>query len=70
MATEECAEKGRCEMSYEAIEPPYEETYECPVCESELSPGTLLYLNEYGDVIGCEECVHSVFAEDYFEEGI
>lgn len=72
MATEERTEKGRCEMSYNpnAIEPPYEETYECPKCGSEISPGTLLYLDEYNDVLGCEECIHTRFAEDYFEEGI
>ena len=52
----------------ERVDPPEEDTYECPICGSEISPGTDLYINENGDVIGCEECVHTKQAEDYFTE--
>ena len=49
------------------IEPPYEDTYECPVCGAEIAPGTYLYIRD-GEVVGCEECVTTKFAEDYYEE--
>ena len=60
----------KCNIDYNpnAGEPPEEETYECPVCGAEISPGTYLYLDEYGDVIGCEECVSTKFVDDYFRE--
>ena len=50
------------------VEPPFEETYECPCCGAEIAPGTTLYINENGDVVGCEECVTTKDAEDYFME--
>lgn len=50
------------------IEPPEENTYECPECGAEISPGTYLYFNDNGDCVGCEECIHTAFAEEYFEE--
>lgn len=50
------------------LEPPEEKTYECPECEAELSPSAYLYFNNNGDCVGCEECIHPVFVEDYFEE--
>ena len=51
-----------------AVEPPYEETYECPCCGAEIAPGTTLYINENGDVVGCEACFTTKDAEDYFME--
>lgn len=52
----------------EQLDPPAENTYECPECGAEISPGTYLYFNDNGDCVGCEECIHTTFAEDYFEE--
>lgn len=50
-----------------AVEPPYEETYECPCCGQDIAPGTTLYFHD-GECVGCEECITTRIAEDYFEE--
>ena len=59
----------RALLSYtEQLDPPDEETYECPECGAEISPGTILYFTENGECVGCEECIVTAYAEDYFTE--
>ena len=60
---------GRIYYTYNpnAVEPPEPDTYECPVCGAEIASGTFLYFND-GECVGCEDCITTRFAEDYFEE--
>ena len=51
----------------ERVDPPEEDTYECPCCGSDIAPGTYLYFHD-GECVGCEACITSKFAEDYFTE--
>ena len=51
-----------------AVEPPEEEYYECPVCGAEIPYGTELFYNKMGDCVGCEECITTKFVEDVYEE--
>lgn len=53
---------------YERIDPPDEETFICPVCEQEISPGTELFFNDMGECVGCEECIARQYVEDYYED--
>lgn len=73
MAAEDGLEKGRYQMRMNfynpnAVEPPEEETYYCPVCEEEIPYGTKLYFNEMGDCVGCEDCLSTRFVEDFYDE--
>ena len=73
MACEERIEKdGGTEMKTwfynpEAVEPPEPDYYECPVCGTELSGGSTVYIRD-GEIVGCEECIETRDAADYFEE--
>lgn len=72
MEYQERIKKGGNKMSipacYERIDPPDEETFICPVCEREITYGTMLFFNEDNDCVGCEECLHTKYVEDYQEE--
>ena len=50
-----------------AVEPPDDEMYECPVCGAEIPYGTELYFNG-SECVGCEECISRRFVEDVYEE--
>ena len=50
-----------------AIDPPDPEYYICPVCGAELNSGSEVFVDEDGDIIGCEECVRRKYAEDVLE---
>ena len=50
-----------------AVNPPDEEMYECPVCGAEIPNGTVLYYNG-NECVGCEECITTKFVEDVYEE--
>ena len=52
----------------EAVEPPEPEYYECPICGEEIPYGSVLYYNNMGECVGCEECVTAKFVEDVYEE--
>lgn len=52
----------------EQIEPPEEKMYECPVCGAELCGASTLYINEFGECVGCEECIKSTEAAVHLEE--
>ena len=47
-----------------ATDPPDPEYYICPVCGAELNYGSEVFVDEDGDIIGCEECVRRKYAED------
>ena len=55
-------------MPEKSLNPPDEQVYECPVCEREIPYGTLLFYNEMGECVGCEECITTKYVEDYYEE--
>ena len=55
-------------MLERSLNPPDEETYECPVCGEEIPYGTYLYFNDMGDVVGCEYCISKRCVEDYMED--
>lgn len=61
---------GRIIYTYnpDAVEPPEPTTYECPICGHELTGGNVLYFDDNDDCIGCEDCIHTKYAEDYFED--
>lgn len=50
------------------LEPPEEKMYECPICGAELCGASTVYIDEFGDIIGCEDCVSTKDAANYFEE--
>lgn len=39
----------------------------CPVCDAELGNGDILYYNDMGECVGCEDCVDKRFVEDVIE---
>lgn len=39
----------------------------CPHCESLLTADTQVFVMD-GEVIGCEECVNTSYADEYFDE--
>ena len=43
-------------------------TLYCPACERELEPEETVYVDRYGDVIGCEYRLSARSAEDDLEE--
>lgn len=49
-------------MRYEPDEPTL---VVCPVCGTEAGK---LYRNYNGEVVGCEDCIEAVYAEDYLSE--
>lgn len=51
------------------LEPPDVTTYICPICEREIPSGTMLFYNEFGDCVGCEECITHKYVEDVYEDG-
>lgn len=72
MGHQECPEKGGIEMRWtynpEAVEPPDEEMFNCPVCGEEIPYGTQLYYNSNKECVGCEHCLDTKFVEDVYEE--
>ena len=50
------------------LEPPEEKYYECPICGAELCGASTVYINDNGDIVGCEDCVFTKDAANYFEE--
>ena len=52
---------------YERTDPPEPTYYECPVCGEEITGGDKLYFDENGDCVGCDGCIATMYAEDYFE---
>ena len=50
------------------VEEPEVDTFECPVCGEELSGGHNLYIDESGEVVGCECCIRTKQVADYVEE--
>lgn len=46
------------------IDPPDEKYYICPCCGAELCCVNKVYLNEDREIIGCEECITTKYAED------
>lgn len=55
-------------MLERTLNPPEPDYYECPVCEREIPYGTLLFYNEMGECVGCEDCITTKYVEDYYEE--
>lgn len=51
-----------------SLNPPDPIMYECPVCGEEISEGHELYFDDMGTCVGCECCLHTVYAGEYFEE--
>lgn len=46
------------------INPPDPEYYYCPVCGAELVCDSKVYVDDDGNIIGCEECIFEKWAED------
>lgn len=44
-----------------------EKIYNCPVCGAEVGGGDTLYIDNYGNTLGCEKCVFSKEAADILE---
>lgn len=42
----------------------------CPVCGQEISYLSVLYINGANEVIGCDECLSPVDAEEYFNNNL
>lgn len=47
------------------LDPPEPEVYKCPVCSSEAE---VYYFGQLGEIIGCENCVTTQDASDYWRD--
>lgn len=47
------------------LEPPENDMPRCPVCGEETE---IIFIDKYGDVVGCEECVTTRNAYEWQEE--
>lgn len=57
---------GRYNIPERPLEPPdYADNPQCPVCGSETDT---IFIDKYGDVVGCEECITRRDAFDWQEE--
>lgn len=53
------------ELSDRRFDPPDVGDYCCPVCGNECM---MLYKTYDGEIVGCDECLHEIYAFEYFEE--
>ena len=52
-----------------SLSPPQYLTRQCPLCGEYLYLDSLLYRDQWGRLVGCDYCLHSVTAEDLFSKG-